>query len=61
MEKLTEDINKGLSKDKHDEAVVKCYTTYVQDLPNGTGNLVIKIINVYKILQHPKIRAYIQK
>lgn len=36
MEKLTEDINKGLSKDKHDEAVVKCYTTYVQDLPNGT-------------------------
>lgn len=36
MEKLTEDINKGLSKDRHDEAVVKCYTTYVQDLPNGT-------------------------
>ncbi|XP_043476581.1 hexokinase type 2 isoform X3 [Leptopilina heterotoma] len=36
MENLTEDINKGLSKDRHDEAVVKCYTTYVQDLPNGT-------------------------
>ncbi|XP_033208746.1 hexokinase type 2 isoform X2 [Belonocnema kinseyi] len=36
MERLTDDINKGLSKSRHDEAVVKCYTTYVQDLPNGT-------------------------
>lgn len=36
MERLTEDVNKGLSKEHHDEAIVKCYTTYVQDLPNGT-------------------------
>ncbi|XP_046429825.1 hexokinase type 2 isoform X1 [Neodiprion fabricii] len=36
MQRLTEEINKGLSKATHDEAVVKCFTTYVQDLPNGT-------------------------
>lgn len=37
MQKLTEEINKGLSKESHDDAIVKCFTTYVQDLPNGTG------------------------
>lgn len=46
MERLTDDINKGLSKSRHDEAVVKCYTTYVQDLPNGTGNWTEKMMYV---------------
>lgn len=37
MQKLTDEINAGLSRTTHDDAVVKCFTTYVQDLPNGTG------------------------
>ncbi|XP_076631471.1 hexokinase A isoform X1 [Colletes latitarsis] len=36
MEKLNGEINKGLSKQTHESAIVKCFTTYVQDLPNGT-------------------------
>ncbi|XP_020289809.1 hexokinase type 2 isoform X5 [Pseudomyrmex gracilis] len=36
MQRLTDEINKGLSRETHDEAIVKCFTTYVQDLPNGT-------------------------
>ena len=38
MQRLTHEINRGLSKETHNEAIVKCFTTYVQDLPNGTGN-----------------------
>ncbi|XP_011170061.1 hexokinase type 2 isoform X2 [Solenopsis invicta] len=33
---LTNEIKKGLAKETHDDAIVKCFTTYVQDLPNGT-------------------------
>ncbi|KAK9882054.1 hypothetical protein WA026_018904 [Henosepilachna vigintioctopunctata] len=33
--RLLIDINKGLAKNTHDTAVVKCYVTYVQDLPTG--------------------------
>ncbi|XP_017762059.1 PREDICTED: hexokinase type 2 isoform X2 [Eufriesea mexicana] len=36
MQKLDEEINKGLSKETHNQASVKCFTTYVQDLPDGT-------------------------
>lgn len=36
-EKLHADILKGLSKKTHPNAVVKCYITYVQDLPSGNG------------------------
>ncbi|XP_076174991.1 hexokinase A isoform X2 [Ptiloglossa arizonensis] len=36
MEKLDMEINKGLTKATHDESIVKCFTTYVQDLPDGT-------------------------
>ncbi|KAL0110810.1 hypothetical protein PUN28_014037 [Cardiocondyla obscurior] len=36
MERLTNEINRGLSRETHDEAIIKCFTTYVQDLPNGT-------------------------
>lgn len=37
MQKLNDEMNKGLTKATHDQAVVKCFPTYVQDLPNGTG------------------------
>ncbi|CAK9795727.1 Hexokinase type 2 [Anthophora plagiata] len=36
MQRLSDEIQKGLSKDTHKTAIVKCFTTYVQDLPNGT-------------------------
>ncbi|XP_034952327.1 hexokinase type 2 isoform X2 [Chelonus insularis] len=36
MKNLTHEINRGLGKETHDDAIVKCFTTYVQDLPNGT-------------------------
>ncbi|XP_012528618.1 hexokinase type 2 isoform X3 [Monomorium pharaonis] len=36
MQALDDEINKGLAKETHDDAIVKCFTTYVQDLPNGT-------------------------
>ncbi|KAK8722199.1 hypothetical protein OTU49_012319 [Cherax quadricarinatus] len=32
---LQEEINKGLAKDSHPEATVKCFPTYVRELPNG--------------------------
>ncbi|KAI5697886.1 hypothetical protein M8J76_011345 [Diaphorina citri] len=35
MSKLLLAINKGLDKNTNKEAVVKCFPTYVQDLPNG--------------------------
>lgn len=44
-EKITElekrflyEINRGLSKETHSKADIKCFVTYVQDLPNGKGN-----------------------
>jgi len=30
-------IRNGLGKDTNQSSIVKCYVTYVQDLPNGTG------------------------
>ncbi|XP_050420858.1 hexokinase type 2 isoform X2 [Adelges cooleyi] len=36
MKDMNDAINKGLSKDTNPSSVVKCYVTYVQDLPNGT-------------------------
>lgn len=30
------EIDKGLKKQTHDAAKIKCFVTYVQDLPNGT-------------------------
>lgn len=43
MQRLTEEINRGLSKATNAESIVKCFTTYVQDLPNGTGKIPITI------------------
>jgi hypothetical protein len=39
MVRLQEDIQLGLGKDTHEKSIVKCFVTYVQDLPNGTGKL----------------------
>lgn len=36
MERLDNELNRGLNKATHKDAIVKCFTTYVQDLPNGT-------------------------
>ncbi|XP_049785326.1 hexokinase type 2 isoform X6 [Schistocerca cancellata] len=35
MDRLLEDIKLGLGKETHAKAIVKCFVTYVQDLPNG--------------------------
>lgn len=37
MKRLLDDLNKGLGKKTHPSSIVKCFVTYVQDLPNGTG------------------------
>jgi hypothetical protein len=39
MNRLMEDIQLGLGKNTHQKSIVKCFVTYVQDLPNGTGKL----------------------
>lgn len=36
VEVFEDNVNRGLKKETHAEAVVKCFPTYVQDLPNGT-------------------------
>ncbi|XP_011506332.1 PREDICTED: hexokinase type 2-like isoform X1 [Ceratosolen solmsi marchali] len=36
MDRFICEVNRGLSRETHNEAIVKCYTTYVQDLPMGT-------------------------
>lgn len=36
METLENEIKRGLSKETHEQSIVKCFTTYVQDLPDGT-------------------------
>ncbi|XP_061378651.1 hexokinase type 2 isoform X2 [Danaus plexippus] len=35
MSRLHNDLLKGLGKDSHANAIVKCWITYIQDLPNG--------------------------
>jgi hexokinase len=35
MRKFIEEINRGLKKETHFQADIKCFVTYVQDLPNG--------------------------
>uniref|UniRef100_A0A336LRV3 Phosphotransferase n=2 Tax=Culicoides sonorensis TaxID=179676 RepID=A0A336LRV3_CULSO len=36
MERFLHEIQRGLSKKTHPQADIKCFVTYVQDLPNGT-------------------------
>jgi len=37
MNDMDKAIRNGLGKETNPSSVVKCYITYVQDLPNGTG------------------------
>jgi hypothetical protein len=37
-QRLLVEINRGLNKDTNKEATVKCFPTYVRELPNGEGN-----------------------
>lgn len=37
MKRLHNDLVKGLGKDTHEKSIVKCWITYIQDLPNGKG------------------------
>jgi hexokinase len=37
MAKFLEEVDKGLKKKTHPQADIKCFVTYVQDLPNGKG------------------------
>lgn len=36
-ELLLENLERGLAKETHPNAVVKCFVTYVQNLPTGEG------------------------
>ncbi|KAG5880594.1 hypothetical protein JTB14_002399 [Gonioctena quinquepunctata] len=38
MEIFLDNVHRGLKKETHPTAIVKCFPTYVQDLPNGTEN-----------------------
>lgn len=46
MDRLLKSINEGLSKEGHNSADVKCFITYVQDLPNGKGRILITNFNL---------------
>lgn len=38
MKRFNSAIAVGLAKQTHESATVKCYPTYIQDLPTGKGN-----------------------
>ena len=40
MRKLRTEIDKGLNPKTKLSSSVKCFTTYVQDLPTGNGNYI---------------------
>ena len=47
MKRFLHEISLGLKKETHPKADIKCFVTYVQDLPNGTGiQALIKVIGV---------------
>lgn len=41
MEILLDNLNRGLKKETNPTSIVKCFPTYVQDLPNGKGKLTL--------------------
>lgn len=47
MEDMDKAIRNGLGKETNPTSIVKCYVTYVQDLPNGTGKLKTKKYCLY--------------
>lgn len=40
MTNFITEIEKGLKKETHPTADIKCFVTYVQELPNGQGEYV---------------------
>lgn len=44
MSRFLIEIEKGLKKKTHPTADVKCFVTYVQDLPNGKGETTIEVL-----------------
>lgn len=36
-QRMLTEINRGLNKETNREATVKCFPTYVRELPNGEG------------------------
>lgn len=51
MSKFLGEVEKGLQKKTHPQADIKCFVTYVQDLPNGKGKEVIDSITQLKLTQ----------
>lgn len=41
MKDMDNAIRDGLRKETNPTSIVKCYVTYVQDLPNGTGKKIV--------------------
>lgn len=39
MRRFLIEIDRGLKKETHPNADIKCFITYIQDLPNGKGDL----------------------
>lgn len=37
MQKFENQIQMGLKRNTHDDAEIKCFVTYVQNLPTGNG------------------------
>jgi hypothetical protein len=58
--KLLNDLNKGLGKKTHPTSIVKCFITYVQDLPDGTGKFVV-FVSVLQIKNSNKRSMYLTK
>lgn len=53
MDTLNDQLHKGLAKETHPTATTKCFPTYVQDLPQGTGKRTrkIHIIDIESIVE----------
>lgn len=53
MDTLNDQLHKGLAKETHPTATTKCFPTYVQDLPQGTGKRIrkIHIIDIKSIVE----------
>lgn len=47
MEIFLDNVHRGLKKNTHADSVVKCFPTYVQDLPNGTGKIGTSYIKTF--------------
>lgn len=54
MVKFEREVKKGLKKEFHDTAEIKCFVTYVQDLPNGREKGKVKIV-FFKFFQIKKL------